>query len=123
MISNYGAGENSWESLGEQGSPQWIFIGRTDTETEASIHGLHDAKSWLIGKDPDAGKDWEQEMGQQRMRWLDGIIETMNMDLSKFRETVKDREVCVMQFMGLQRVGHDWATERYYPKSPKAQQV
>ena len=69
------------------------------------------------------GKTESRRWGQQRMRWLDGIIETMDTDLSKFWETVKDREVCVMQFMGLQRVGHGWATERYYPKSPKAQQV
>ena len=39
----------------------WIFIGRTDAETEAPILWPHDAKNWLIGKDPDAGKDWRQE--------------------------------------------------------------
>ena len=39
----------------------WIFIGRTDAEAEAPILGLPDAKSWLIGKVPDAGKDWGQE--------------------------------------------------------------
>ena len=36
----------------------WIFIGRTDTEAETPILWLSDAKNWLIGKDPDAGKDW-----------------------------------------------------------------
>ena len=39
----------------------WIFIGRTDAEVEAPILWPPDAKSWLIGKDPDAGKDWGQE--------------------------------------------------------------
>ena len=39
----------------------WIFIGRTDAEAEAKILWLPDAKNWLIGKDPDAGKDWGQE--------------------------------------------------------------
>ena len=39
----------------------WIFIGRTDAEAEAPILWLPDAKSWLIGKDPDSGKDWRQE--------------------------------------------------------------
>ena len=43
------------------GNQSWIFIGRTDTETEAPILWSHDTKSWLIGKAPDAGKDWGQE--------------------------------------------------------------
>ena len=41
----------------------WIFIGRTDAEAEAPIFWPPDAKNWLIGKDPDAGKDWRQEKG------------------------------------------------------------
>ena len=43
-----------------KGSEQWIFIGRTDAEVEASIPWSLDVKSWLIGKDHDAGKDWWQ---------------------------------------------------------------
>ena len=61
MLSNCGAREDSWESLGQQGHQLWIFIGRTDAETEAPILWPPDVKSWLIGKDPDAGKDWRQE--------------------------------------------------------------
>ena len=62
-------GEDSWESLGLQGiktvnpkgNQSWIFIEKTDAEAEAPILWLPDVKSWLIGKDPDAGKDWRQE--------------------------------------------------------------
>ena len=69
MLLNCGAGEDSSESLGckeikpasPKGNQSWIFIGRTDAEAETPILWPPDAKSWLIWKDPDAGKDWEQE--------------------------------------------------------------
>ena len=44
-----------------KGNQSWIFIGRTDVEAEAPILWPPDAKKWLIGKDPDAGKDWRQD--------------------------------------------------------------
>ena len=61
--------DDSWESLGLQGDQpvhskgdqSWVFIGRTDAEAETPILWPPHAKSWLIGKDPDAGRDWEQE--------------------------------------------------------------
>ena len=76
-----------------KGNQLWIFIGRTDAEAEASILWPPDVKSWITGKYLDAGKDWgQEEKGWQRMRWLSSITNSMDMDLSKLRETVKDRK-------------------------------
>ena len=49
------------KSVNPKGNQPWIFTGRTDAEAEAPILWSPDAKSWLTGKDPDAGKDWRQE--------------------------------------------------------------
>ena len=61
MLLNCGVGEDSWESLGLQGDQSWVFIGRTDAEAETPILWPRHAKSWLIGKDPDAARNWGQE--------------------------------------------------------------
>ena len=69
MLLNCGVGEDSWESLGLQviqavhpkGDQSWVFSGRTDDEAETPILWPPHAKSWLIGKDSDAWRDWRQE--------------------------------------------------------------
>ena len=54
-----------------KGDQSWVFIGRSDAKAETPIFWPPDVKNWLIGKDPDAGKDWRQD--EKRMKWLDGI--------------------------------------------------
>ena len=80
--------------LNPKGNQSWIFIGRTDARAEAPILWPPDVKNWLIGKDPDAGKDWRQEeKGTSSESWW---------------WTGKPG---MLQSIGSQRFGHKWATE------------
>ena len=101
MLLNCGAGEDSCNPLDckdiqavhPKWDQSWVFIGRTDAEAETPILWPPHAKSWLTGKDSDAGRDWgRRRRGWQRMIWLHGITDTMDMNLGELGELVINRE-------------------------------
>ena len=81
---------NETKLVNPKGNQCWIFTERT--KAEASVFWLPDAKSQLVGKDPDAGKDWGQVEKGERLRWLDVITDSVDMSLSRLRERVKNKE-------------------------------
>ena len=76
-----------------KGNQSWIFIGRTDAEAEAPILWPPDARNWLTGKDPDAGKDWRQEeKGTTEDEMVGDTTYSMDVSLSKPQKMVKEWE-------------------------------
>ena len=122
ILLNYGVGEDSWESLGDpreiqpihpKGDQSWMFIERTDVEAETPILWPPDAKSWLIGKDPDAGQDWKwEEKGttEDETGWMASPTRWTWVWASSGSWWWTGKPG-VLQFMGLQRAGHDWVSE------------
>ena len=92
-----------------KGNQSWIFIGRTDAEAETPRLWPPDAdsleKPLMLGK-----TEGRRRKGRQRMRWLDGITDLMNVSLSSSGSWWRTGKPGVLQSMGLQIVRHDWAT-------------
>ena len=112
-MSNYVVLEKTLESpldckeiqpVHPKGNQSRIVIWRTDDEAETPVLWPDSfEKTLMLGK-----IEGGRRRGRQRMRWLDGITDLMDMGLNELQEVVMDREAW---FMGLQRVGHDWATD------------
>ena len=120
MLLNCGVGEDSWESLGLQGDPpvhpkgdqSWVFIGGTDAEAETPILWPPDVESWLIWKDPDAGKDWGQEKKGMTENEMVGWHPRHNGHGFGWTPEVGDGQgglACCVSWD--RRVRHNWATE------------
>ena len=86
-------GQQEIKPITPKGNPAWIFIRNTDAEAEAPMLWSPDVKDWLTGKDLMLGKtEGRGRRGWWRMRWLHGITNSIDMNLSKFREIVMHRE-------------------------------
>ena len=119
MLLNCGIGEDSWESFrlqGDQTSQSWRkpvlkvhwkdWCWSSNTLATWCKELTHSKKTLMLGK-----IEGRRRSGWQRVRWLDGITNSIYRSLRKLQGMVMDREAGVLQSMGSQRVGHEWVTE------------
>ena len=96
------------KSANPKGNQPWIFIGRTDAEAEAPIFQLPPVKSRLIGKAPDAEKDWEQEEKRVTEEEMDGWHHSLNgLEFEHSGRQWRTGKIGMLSSMGLERVGHN----------------
>ena len=102
-----------------KGNQPWIFIGRTDVKLKLQYFGHLIWRTDLLEKTLMLGKiEGRRIRGQQRMRWLDGITDSMDMRLRKFWDRVKDREACCSAGHGVSKIRtwlSDWTTTNVIP--------
>ena len=129
MFSNSGAGEDSQSPLDckkinsvyPKGNQPWIFIGRTDADVVAPIIWPPDVRNWLIGKDPDAGKDWKQK--EKRVAEDEMVRQHHRLNGQECEQTLGDSGgqrilPCLHSIASVesQRVSHDLVTAQQQPR-------